>query len=154
MTDRFKMVGEVHLFLVRPALEAPGGEVLMIRRFNTGFADGLYSVPAGHMDGGEEVREAAIREAREEVGVTIARADLHPIGVMHRHSNNERVSFFFAAERWTGEVRNCEPHKCDEIGWRRFDALPANTVPYVRRALGNYLQGIWFDTHGWEGAPS
>ena len=149
MKERFKMVGEVHLFLLRPAPDGTDQELLMIRRFNTGFADGLYSVPAGHMDGGEEVRDAAIREAREEVGVTIEHEALRPVGVMHRNSNNERVSFFFAAERWRGEARNCEPHKCDEIGWWRLDALPADTIPYVRSAIENYQRGIWFDAHGW-----
>jgi 8-oxo-dGTP diphosphatase len=145
MRERFKMIGEVHLFLVRP------GELLMIRRFNTGFADGLFSIPAGHMDGAEEVRAAAIREAREEVGVEISLEALQPVGIMHRLSNDERVSFFFAATRWEGEPRNCEPDKCDAVAWYPWDALPENTIPYIKRAWENYRSGIWFSSYGWNG---
>lgn len=146
--ERFKLVAEVHLFLVR------GEEILMIRRFNTGFADGQYSVPAGHMDGGEEVTLATIREAREEVGVELSPDDLRFAGVMHRRCAKEnipeRVSFFMAAERWSGSPRNCEPNKCDDVVWRRFDDLPDNTIPYVRRAIENLRRGVFYGAVGWE----
>ncbi|MDQ3005393.1 MAG: NUDIX domain-containing protein, partial [Chloroflexota bacterium] len=52
----------VHLLFFRQ------NEMLLLRRFNTGFRDGEYSVPAGHLDGGEPVMSAATREAQEEVG--------------------------------------------------------------------------------------
>jgi len=142
--ERFKLVTTVHLFLMR------GEEVLLLRRFNTGYADGQYSVVAGHLDGGEMVKAAAVREAREEVGVEIAPADLQVVGVMHRKSDDERIDFFLAARAWAGEVTNAEPHKCDHLDWFGVDALPENTIPYVRRALDNYRRGAWFDSFGWE----
>lgn len=144
MTERFKLVAAVHLFLVR------GDEVLLARRCNTGYADGQYSVIAGHLDGSEAVRDAAIREAREEADIDIAPGDLMVVGVMHRRAEDERVDFFVAATRWSGELVNAEPHKCDDLTWYRLDRLPENTIPYVRRALDNYRRGIWFDSFGWE----
>jgi 8-oxo-dGTP diphosphatase len=141
---RFMAPIAVHLFLVR------GGEVLLLRRFRTGYEDGNYSVPAGHLDGGEEVVTAAIREAREEIGITLAPEDVSVIGVMHRRSKGERIDFFVTATRWSGEITNCEPNKCDELRWCRLDALPANTIPYIRRALDNYATSRWFDSFGWE----
>jgi ADP-ribose pyrophosphatase YjhB (NUDIX family) len=142
--ERFKLISTVHLFLMR------GEEVLLLRRFNTGYEDGQYSVVAGHLDGGEMVKAAAVREAREEVGVEIAPADLQVVGVMHRKSDDERIDFFLTAHAWSGEVRNAEPDKCDDLGWFGVDALPENTIPYVRRALDNYRRGTWFDSFGWE----
>ncbi len=142
--ERFKLVSAVHLFLVRDH------EVLLLRRYNTGYEDGNYSVPAGHLDGGEEVKAAAIREAREEVGITIDPADLEVVGVMHRLSNDERVDFFVAASRWSGQVANCEPDKCDELRWCDMDRLPDNVIPYVKRALENYRSSRWFDSFGWQ----
>ena len=144
MPHRFKLVSAVHLFLLR------GDEVLLLRRFNTGYEDGNYSVIAGHLNGDEEVKAAMIREAQEEAGVEIAPADLDVVGVMHRRSDDERVDFFLAARVWTGEVANCEPHKCDHLVWFALDDLPPNVIPYVCRALDNYRQGRWFDSFGWE----
>jgi 8-oxo-dGTP diphosphatase len=141
---RFALLGAVHVFLLREQ------HVLLLRRFNTGYEDGNYSVIAGHLDGGEEVLAAAIREAREEAGIVLAPADLNVVGVMHRRSNDERGDFFLAAERWTDTITNAEPHKCDELAWFPLDALPDNVIPYVRRALANYRRGVWFDSFGWE----
>ena len=47
--------------------------VLLSRRYQTGWHDGEYSVPAGHVEAGETVTQAALREAREEVGLELSR---------------------------------------------------------------------------------
>jgi ADP-ribose pyrophosphatase YjhB (NUDIX family) len=141
---RARFVVAVHLFLVRE------GSVLLLRRRNTGFADGSYSVVAGHLDGGEQVVAGTVREAREEVGITLDPADLHVVGVVHRLADDERIDFFLAAETWRGQIRNAEPGKCDEIAWFPLDRLPENLVPYVARALQNYRRGVWFDSFGWD----
>ncbi len=143
LTERFELRSAVHLLLIR------GGRVLLLRRQNTGYEDGNYSVVAGHLNGGEEVKAAAIREAREEAGIEIARRDVEVVGVMHRRSDDERVDFFLVASSWRGDIVNREPDKCDELAWFDMEALPENVVPYVRRGLENYRQGRWFDSFGW-----
>lgn len=140
---RFPFASSVHLFLVRVP------RVLLLRRWNTGYEDGNYSVPAGHLDGGEQVTQAPIREAREETGIEISPDDLEVVGIMHRKAEDERIDFFVAATRWAGEPRNCEPDKCDQLRWVDIDNLPENVIPYVRRALENYQAGRWFDSFGW-----
>ncbi len=133
----------VHLFFFRR------NQVLLLRRFNTGYADGQYSVPAGHLDGGETVIDAAGREALEEVGVQIDPQDIHFSSVMHRLNGDERVDFFLHIVKWDGEPLNCEPDKCDELLWVDMDAMPANTIPYIRQALRNHFQKLPFDEFGW-----
>ncbi len=143
--ERFHMPCAVHVLLRR------GGEVLLLRRANTGYQDGNFSTIAGHLDGGEEVLAAAVREAREEAGITLDPAELQMVGVMHnRGEDYEYIDFFVAAERWVGEIVNAEPHKCAELVWHPLDNLPPNTIPYVRRALENFQRGIWFDSFGWD----
>ena len=142
--SRFSLVSAVHLFLLRRQ------QVLLLRRRNTGYEDGNYSVPAGHLDGGEQVIQAAIREVREEVGIEIAPEDLDVVGIMHRKAEDERIDFFVAATRWAGEPRNCEPDKCDQLRWVDLNTLPESVIPYVRRALENYLAERWFDSFGWQ----
>ena len=143
-TKRFRLVPAVHLFLMR------GDEVLLLRRWNTGYEDGNYSVIAGHLDGGEEVVAAAVREAREEAGIELDPAAVDVVGLMHRRSADERVDFFVAVCQWSGDIVNREPDKCDELAWYPLDGLPENVIPYVRRALENYRDGHWFHSFGWE----
>jgi mutator protein MutT len=139
MRARFPVT--VHLFFFRE------NQILLLRRFNTGFRDGEYSVPAGHLDGGETVMQAAVREAKEETGLEIAEADLSFSTVMHRIEDDERVDFFVQVHQWQGEPFNAEPEKCDDLCWADINALPANTVPYVRQALANHLAGLHFDEY-------
>ena len=145
--SRFRMVATVHLVLQR------GDQILMLRRWQTGWADGCYSLPAGHVDGGEPVRAAAAREAYEECGVTIPAAPggLSLMGVMHRRSDREQMDFFFRAQAWSGEPYNREPEKCDHLGWFPRHSLPPNTVSYVRRALWEPSAAPWLLEYGWEG---
>ena len=132
----------VHLLLVRDE------RILLLRRFNTGYEDGNYSLVAGHLDGGEQIKTAMVREAREEAGIEISPSDLSVVGVMHLMTDKEYVSFFLHASDWSGQVINFEPHKCDDLSWFDIDNLPGNTIPYIQRAIGNYRAGVWFDSYG------
>lgn len=138
---RARFPATVQLFFFRE------NQILLLRRFNTGFRDGEYTVPAGHMDGGETVMQAAIREGKEEVGVDISEHNMTFSTVMHRIEDEERVDFFVQVHQWDGEPFNAEPDKCDDVRWVELNSLPGNTVPYVRQAMMNHLKGISFDEY-------
>jgi 8-oxo-dGTP diphosphatase len=140
---RAKFPVTVHLFFFRE------GKILLIRRFNTGYRDGEYSVPAGHLDGDETIVAAAMREAREEVGLQLDKDDILFSSVMHRKEDEERVDFFVYVRAWKNEPFNNEPDKCDELIWVEFKSLPENTIPYVKRGIENHLDGVAFDEFGW-----
>lgn len=126
-----------------------GGEgVLLMRRAGTGFFDGLYSLPGGHVEEGESVRDAAVREMREELGIELNAADLEIIGVVHRRSDTNRIDFFLRVLRWSGVPHIAEPDKCDDLRWVERSALPAAMVPYVRDALLSGA-GPWIHELGW-----
>lgn len=133
----------VHLFFIRE------NKILIARRSNTGYRDGEYSVPAGHLDGNETVIAAGMREAQEEIGVRIETGGMTFSSVMHRIEGDERVDFFVQVHKWQGEIVNAEPDKCDDLRWVDLDNLPENTIAYVRRAIANHLSGIPFDEFGW-----
>ena len=65
MKTRHSIICASYLLLVRDT------EVLLSRRFNTGYEDGNYSLPAGHVDKGESVADALVREAKEEIGIDV-----------------------------------------------------------------------------------
>ncbi len=138
--DRFRVVPAAYVVLRR------GDQVLMLLRANTGYMDGYWAVPAGHVEKGESVLAAAIREVREEVGVEIDAADLVPISAMHRTGGtgdpiDERVDFFFTASKWTGEPHLMEPGKADGLDWFSLDKLPDPVVPHEARVLAGLRGG-------------
>jgi 8-oxo-dGTP diphosphatase len=139
--DKHKVVPAVYVVLRRD------DQVLLIRRANTGYHDGEYSFPAGHVDGGEPAKEAAAREAKEEAGIDIAVDDLHFVHVMHRvaeEGNHERVDFYFTATKWQGEPHNVEPEKCDDVRWFKLDELPASIAPLTKQVLAEIKAGSYY----------
>jgi ADP-ribose pyrophosphatase YjhB (NUDIX family) len=144
MSERIKLPVAVHLFLIK------NRNILLLRRYSTGYEDGNYSVIAGHIDGNEHVYNAMIREAKEESGINILEKDLKIIQVMHRKKEvEERIDYFFICKEWKGEIKIMEPNKCDELTWYSLDELPENTVDYVYEATNNYRNKIKFSIYGW-----
>jgi len=141
--ERFKLISAVHLFLIKD------NKILLSRRFNTGYQDGNYSVPAGHLDGDETATSAMTREALEEACIKIQPEDLEVIHVMHRKSDAERIDFFLIAKKWEGEIRIGEPKKCDDLSWFPLDNLPNNVIPYVSSAIKNYQNRVSYSEFGW-----
>jgi 8-oxo-dGTP pyrophosphatase MutT (NUDIX family) len=97
-----------------------GNRILLSRRYNTGFYDGYYSFPAGHLKDDEEtLSQTVVREAREEAGIEIDPADLDLVHVMHRKqeapTSERRVNLFFTAKKWRGQPEIMEPDRCDDI---------------------------------------
>lgn len=140
---RFRLIPEAHLVLIEH------GRILLLRRKDTGYEDGKFSVVAGHIDGAETAREAMCREAAEEAGLDIAPEDMRMVHLIHRYDGDERMSFFFSPTHWSGEPRNLEPHKCSELGWHALGALPEPMVPYVRHAIEQVLAGHVYSEFGW-----
>lgn len=141
--ERFKLIVDVHLFLIKE------DKILLMIRKNTGYMDGYYHVPAGHLEDGERVADALVRESKEEVGVLINPGDVKFVHVMHNKSNNERVAFFFEVGKWSGDIQNMEPEKCGGLEWFMLDDLPEKIVPYAKEAIKYYLAGINFSHYGW-----
>lgn len=138
LRQRFQFLVAVHNFFLRD------GQVLLLRRAHTGYMDGYWSVPAGHVDGAESIAEAAAREAQEEVALKIKVRQ--PAHVMHRicSPSEERIDFFFLLKNWSGQFRNNEANKCTAVQFFPLEHLPDKMVPYVRFALGQILAGKKF----------
>ena len=134
----YKAKVAVHLIL-----ENDRNEILMLRRCNTGFKDGEYGLVAGHVEPGETLKGAMIREATEEAGIALSPDKLDVVGVIPSLSD-DYVYFFFRTAAWRGDVKNMEPHKCDDMRWFQVHELPENTVSYIDKAIRNYLDGTWF----------
>lgn len=114
------------------------GEILLLKRNNTGYQDGNYGLIAGHLDGNELATYAVVREAKEEAGITVQPEDLRLVHTSHRLAtgiSTERIELFFETTKWQGDIINAEPEKCDELSWHTIDSLPSNTIPLIRQVL-------------------
>jgi 8-oxo-dGTP pyrophosphatase MutT (NUDIX family) len=115
--------------------------VLIARRHNTGYEDGKYNFPSGHVEEGESPTQAIIREAEEEIGKVMA-DELRKYPPIFRHiswrpkhdQTGDRIDLYFVHETVNGssKIVNAEPHKCDDLRFVYKNQLPDNFVPQER----------------------
>lgn len=142
--ERFKLVVAVHLILIE------NGKILLLRRYNTGYEDGNYSLVAGHIDGNESVIQAMQREVLEEAGIKIKEEALEIAHVMHRKTpERESIDYFLTCQKYSGQIQIMEKDKCDELTFYDLNHLPTNVIPYIRQALEYYQNDIPFSLYGW-----
>lgn len=143
--ERFKLIPAVYLLLRR------NNEVLLLRRANTGYQDGKYSIIAGHLDGDELATSGIVREAEEEAGVTVDPEKIKLVHTCHRLTRNqtgqERLDLFFETKEWGGEITNAEPEKCDELSWFPINDLPQNMLPLVKHVINDIVRGVRFSEY-------
>lgn len=138
-SPRFQVIPSVYVVMLREGAGDP--EVLLQLRRGTGYMDGWWAcAAAGHVEAGESVLQAAVREAREELGIEVGLDALEPITTMHRHvalssPMEERYDTFVLAQDWAGEPRVMEADKAADLRWFPLSELPPRTVPHEAQAL-------------------
>jgi 8-oxo-dGTP pyrophosphatase MutT (NUDIX family) len=112
------------------------GKYLFLKRANSGYMDGFYQFPAGHVDGGEPLKKDMVREAKEEINLELLEQDLKLSFIGHRfiETGVERLDFFFSCTRFDKKsIKNMEPEKCSEIIW--LDKNNSQIVPYIKEVI-------------------
>ncbi|EKD65409.1 MAG: hypothetical protein ACD_50C00096G0003 [uncultured bacterium] len=134
----------VYLLLIK------NDKILLLRRFNTGWKDGKYTLVSGHLEGNEAIKQAMMREAKEESGISLNAKDLNVIHIMHRKSNDnfEYIDFFLTSNKWKGQPRITESDKCDDMNWFPLKNLPKNTLPHIKQGIEDYFKEVWFSEFG------
>ncbi|OGY26601.1 MAG: hypothetical protein A2Z24_02160 [Candidatus Woykebacteria bacterium RBG_16_44_10] len=128
-----------------------GDQVLLLLRKNTGYKDGNYSLPAGHLEGGESATDALIRETKEEIGVDLKKEKLEFCYVIHRRSGQlEYIDLFFTIKNWQGTPQNLESEKHGEIKWVPIDKLPENMVPEIKHAIEKFQKKEMYSEFDWD----
>ena len=131
MKERFKVVPALFTVILKDE------QVLLLRRQNTGWLDGYYEPPSGHLEANETLQAGTVRELAEETGLTVNPEDLELMHIYQNYHNTDRpyLGFIFKANKWQGEPEIREPEKCDDMRFFSLDNLPKVT-PYVKHALG------------------
>ena len=110
MKERYKSPIAVYIIL-----RDYNKRILLMRRKNTGFHDGLWSLPSGHVEKNESIQTAIIREAKEEINIRIIKKNLKLKYIIHRKSTIDTyIDCFFECNIWKNNVKNNEPQKCSD----------------------------------------
>ncbi len=117
-----------------------GDKILLSQRsLEASWAPGVWHVPGGVVEMGEDVEKAAVREAFEEMGVRVKIDDLTFRGVVAYNQSSERHvdTFCFSTDKWSGEPSIMEPEKCVDMGWFPINEMPGNLTEHARVIYGS-----------------
>jgi 8-oxo-dGTP diphosphatase len=116
--------------------------VLLVKRAHPPLA-AQWSIPGGVLEVGEMVREAAIREVREETGLIVEPGDL--LGVYDRVLRNaeQRVQYHYVLIDFLCRPAGGELQAADdatEVGWYTCEELPVlrlaeDTLDVIRKGF-------------------
>lgn len=112
---------------------ARNGRILLGRRGPGTRASGKWSFPAGFVERGERVEDAAIREAREEAGLIVT---IGPLLGLYSSPGETVVLAVYVAAGATGEA--VARDDLAEVGWFSSDTLPDLAFPHDRRILADW----------------
>lgn len=127
------------------------GKVAFVLRTNTDWMNDHYGLPAGKVEKGETYTQAAIREAKEEVGITLTPDQVKPVLTWQRHHDDtDWADVIFEATNWNGELYNAEPEVHGEVAWFSLDALPENVIPELRKMFTAFSEGVHLLETGWK----
>lgn len=144
MKNRYESKVVVFLVLTRMGLNGKK-EVLLQKRCNTGYMDGKYDMAcSGHLEKGEPLQMAVIREAKEEIGICIDPKDLELVSIIHPYQE-DYINVFFSTQKYRGVPEIKEKEKCDDLNWFELDKLPDNTIDRIKNVLKNIKDGIIYD---------
>ena len=136
---------KVAVFLILTREENGKTEILLQERYNTGYMDGKYDAAcSGHLEKGESVSMALVREAKEEIGIDINEKDLRFVELIHSYKE-DYINVFFTTKKYSGTPKIMEPEKCDDLRWFDIENLPENIFPRIKNVLININKGILYD---------
>ena len=139
--EREKFLSSIYLIIKNDK-----GEVLLQRRQGTKLWPCFLALPAGHIDEGENAYEAAVREAREELGIEIAVQDIMDTFVANRKNKSlpSYYDVYFELAKYTGTITIKEQEKCSELVWCDPNNLPDDMIDFEKEAMQNNVNGIKF----------
>lgn len=128
-------------------------KILLQRRKNTGFADGLWDLScSGHVEEGESMTVTCLRECKEELGIELCADKIKFFALIHKFDKDSNLTYYngyFYTDDFECEPIICEPEKCSEIKWFALDELPDDMINDRKDAVKAFLKGVSYIEYGW-----
>ena len=137
--------GAVHMLIIKD------NKLLIQKRKGSKLWPGYYALPAGHIDEGENQYDALVREAKEELGISIDIKNIINSYVVLRRNYFEidgktlepYIDYYFEIKEYKGIPKIIEEDKCDELIWADTDNLPEPFINYE----GDFLEDKTISTY-------
>lgn len=135
----------VHMLIIKD------NKLLIQKRKGSKLLPGYYALPAGHIDEGENQYDALVREAQEELGISIDIKNIINSYVVLRRNNFEidgktlepYIDYYFEIKEYEGIPKIIEEDKCDELIWADINNLPEPFINYE----GDFLEDKTISTY-------
>lgn len=143
MSERYQ--SKVVVFLILTRIIDGNTEILLQERQNTGYMDGKYDMAvSGHLERGESLSMALVRETKEEMDIEVDEKDLELVSVIHPYQE-DYINFFFKTKEYRGTPKIMEPEKCNNLKWFNICELPDNIMTRIKNVIENIKKGILYD---------
>ena len=109
-----------------------GSRVLLVRRVNEPFR-GMWTLPAGFVNGGEDPAEAAMRECLEETGLTVRVTRVFDVISGREHERGADFIIVYCAEVVSGEMAPADD--ADAVEWFERSHLPPLAFKATQKVL-------------------
>lgn len=108
-------------------IEDSKGNIVMQIRDPKRYAWSGAALPGGHIEAGESLHEAVVREVQEETGLLIRSPKL--VGMKHWHTREgiRYLVFLYRTSDFTGQVRSSEE---GEVKWVKRSDVPNMELAY------------------------
>jgi len=141
----------LHLPLYVGIILQKNNTVFLVQRTNTNWMSGYWNFPGGLIEKNESIKQAACREAQEEIGVIIMPQDCMLVHVLHVQKNETHtqdiIGFYFKVEKWSKEAINAEPNKITAAQWFNIENLPNNITEHAMLAINGIKKDILYSEH-------
>jgi len=125
-----------------------GNKVLLQKRKNTGYQDGMWALVGGHIEDRESVFQATKREAKEELGIDVELNDMEIVHCIQLKTNKDYIHYFVMIKKFKGIPKIIETDKADDLRYFDLNELPDNVAPSDRQGLEAINKGIRFSIFG------
>jgi ADP-ribose pyrophosphatase YjhB (NUDIX family) len=120
---------------VAAVIQDASGRVLLVQRAKDQFGAGLWCIPCGYVEWGEDLREAAAREALEEAGVAVELGDVVQVAVNRHDPDRPTVGVWFSARAVDPRAEPCAGDDAVAVGWFDPATPPLLAFPTDRPVL-------------------
>ena len=144
--ERFKIFCAVHLMIIKD------NKILLQRRNNPNkYGYMKLGMPSGHLEANENVREAMVREVKEELNINLI--DFELVNIMNINGEDGVYDgYFFICNNYDGTINNNELENASSLEWHSIDEPIEDLLPYQQYALEKFKenQSLIFTMYGWD----